>query len=307
MKKFTLLSNLLNSQLYFLVLSNKDLSAIALAQARRAGTLYLKKKSVNDIVGFIFFLLIIVSIFGCAVGKKQIRVSSYKKPAIVLPKRVDGRLPKSYSVNGVAYYPLLSGEGFVQEGMASWYGKKFHGKKTSTGEIYNMYKKTAAHKTLPFGTYVKVENLSNLREVVVRINDRGPFVKDRIIDLSYGAGRQIGLVGPGVARVRLVALSRKIGRIKSGNDYMPLVEAKDFRKGEFTIQVGAFENKDNARRLVERLRVIFSHVTITTYVSPKGETLYRVRVSLSKDLTRANEMVDKLKYLGFSETFIVAL
>jgi len=294
MKKFTLLSNLLNSQLYLLVLSNKD-------------TLYLKKKSVNDIVGFIFFLLIIVSIFGCAGGKKQIRVSSYKKPAIVLPKTVDGRVPKSYSVNGVTYYPLLSGEGFVQEGMASWYGKDFHGKKTSNRETYNMYDKTAAHKTLPFGTYVRVENLSNQREVIVRINDRGPFVKGRIVDLSYGAGRQIGLVGPGVARVRMVALSRKIGRIKSGNDYIPLVEAADFRKGKFTIQVGAFENKDNAQSLVERLRVIFSHVTVTTYVSPQEKTLYRVRVSLSNDLTGANKMVDKLKYLGFSETFIVAL
>ena len=170
-----------------------------------------------------------------------------------------------------------------------------------------MYGKTAAHKTLPFGTYVRVENLSNLKEIIVRINDRGPFVTGRIIDLSYGAGRQIGLAGPGVAKVRLVALSRKIGRIKSGNDYVPLVEAADFRKGKFTIQVGAFENKDNALRLVDRLRVIFRYVTITTYVSPQEKTLYRVRVSLSNDLTGANKMLDKLKYLGFSETFIVAL
>jgi rare lipoprotein A len=252
-------------------------------------------------------LLLIIGIFGCAGRKEQIRVSSYQKPAIVLPKTIDGRLPKSYSVNGVVYYPLLSGEGLVQEGMASWYGKDFHGKKTSNGETYNMYGKTAAHKILPFGTYVRVENLSNLKEVVVRINDRGPFVKGRIIDLSYGAGRQIGLVGPGVAKVRLVALSRKIGQIKSGNDYVPLVEAADFREGKFTIQVGAFENKDNALRLVDRLRVIFSYVTITTYVSHQEKTLYRVRVSLSNNLTGANKMVDKLKYLGFSETFIVAL
>ncbi|OQY16887.1 MAG: hypothetical protein B6I32_02105 [Desulfobacterium sp. 4572_20] len=254
-----------------------------------------------------FYLLLIISIFGCAGGKEQIRLSSYKKPAIVLPKTMDGRLPKSYSVNGVIYYPLLNGEGLVQEGMASWYGKEFHGKKTSSGEIYNMYGKTAAHKILPFGTYVKVENLANRREVIVRINDRGPFVKGRIIDLSYGAARQIGLLGPGVAKVRLVALSRKIGQIKSGNDYVPLLEAADFRKGKFTIQVGAFENKDNALRLVNRLIVIFRYATITTYVSPQEKTLYRVRVSLSNDLTGANKMVDKLKYLGFSQVFIVAL
>jgi len=256
---------------------------------------------------FVALLFIIVIFFGCAGSKEKIRVSSYKKQAIVLPKTMDGRVPKSYSVNGVAYYPLLSGEGFVQKGIASWYGKDFHGKKTSNGEIYNMYSKTAAHKTLPFGTYVRVENLSNRKEVIVRINDRGPFVTGRIIDLSYGAGRQIGLVGPGVAKVRLVALSRKIGRMKSGNGYVPLVEAADFRKGKFSIQVGAFENRDNAIRLGDRLRVIFHYVTITTYVSPQEKTLYRVRVSLSNDLTEANKMVDKLKYLGFSETFIVAI
>ena len=256
---------------------------------------------------FVTLLFIIVIFFGCAGSKEKIRVSSYKKQAIVLPKTMDGRVPKSYSVNGVAYYPLLSGEGFVQKGIASWYGKDFHGKKTSNGEIYNMYSKTAAHKTLPFGTYVRVENLSNRKEVIVRINDRGPFVTGRIIDLSYGAGRQIGLAGPGVAKVRLAALSRKIGRMKSGNGYVPLVEAADFRKGKFSIQVGAFENKDNAIRLGDRLRVIFHYVTITTYVSPQDKTLYRVRVSLSNDLIGANKMVDKLKYLGFSETFIVAL
>ena len=252
-------------------------------------------------------LFLIIGIFGCAGSKEQIRVSSYKKPAIVLPKTMDGRVPKSYSVNGVAYYPLLSGEGLVQEGMASWYGKDFHGKKTSNGEIYNMYGKTAAHTTLPFGTYVRVENLSNLKEVIVKINDRGPFVTGRIIDLSYGAGRQIGLVGPGVAKVRLVALSRKIGRIKSGNNYVPLVEAVDFRKGKFTIQVGAFENEGNAKRLADRLRVIFDHVTITTYIPYEAKTLYRVRVSLFKDLAEASKIVKKLEYLGFSENFIVTL
>ena len=264
--------------------------------------LYLKKKSTNDFVGLIFFLLIIICIVGCGVSKQQIRVSSYKKPAVVLPETI-----KPYSINGVLYYPLPNGEGFVQEGMASWYGKKFHGKRTASGEIYNMYAKTAAHKTLPFGTYVKVENQSNQREIIVRTNDRGPFVKGRIIDLSYGAAREIGLVGPGVARVRLVALSKRVGKIRSGDTYRPLVETKDFRKGEFTIQVGAFENEDNARRLAERLKVIFDRVTITTYMPYKEKTLYRVRVSLSEDLTEARQIVNKLKYLGFSEHFIVAL
>ncbi len=248
----------------------------------------------------IFFLLIAVSILGCAVSDKQI--PGYKKTDIVLPESL-----KPYSVNGKLYYPLPMKGGFVQEGVASWYGKKFHRKKTANGEIFNMWDKTAAHKTLPFGTYVKVENLSNQREVVVRINDRGPFVKGRIIDLSYGAAREIGLIGPGVTRVRMVALLKEVGKIKSGNTYGPLIMARDLKKGGFTVQVGAFENEAIARRLAKRLRVIFDNVTIRTYMPDNGKILYRVRVSTSKDLNEASKIVKKLEYLGFSESFIVAL
>jgi len=264
--------------------------------------LYLKKKSTNDFAGLIFFLLIIICIVGCAVSKRQIKVCKYTKPALVLPETT-----KPYIVNGVSYYPLPSEEGFVQVGIASWYGKKFHRKKTSSGEIYNMYDKTAAHKTLPFGTYVKVKNLSNSKEIVVRINDRGPFVKQRIIDLSYGAAREIELIGPGTARVHLIALSREVGKIKSGNTQKTLVEAKDFSRGEFTVQVGAFEKRENAERLAGRLRVIFDHVTITPYEPYPTRTLYRVRVSLSENMTEAGNIVTRLEYLGFSETFVVAL
>jgi len=256
---------------------------------------------------FVFLLLITASIFGCAAKKKQIQVCSYEKPTVVLSETRQGQPLKSYSVDGVPYYPLSTGQGFVQEGLASWYGKEFHGKKAASGEIYNMFHKTAAHKTLPFGTYVKVEDLSNKREVIVKINDRGPFVKGRIIDLSHSAAREIGLIGPGVARVRVVALAKEVGKIRSGDSHEPLVEAEDFSTGRFTIQVGAFENEDNAGRLAERLKVVFDYVTITRYVLYQGKTLYRVRVSLSKDLIEASNIVEKLEYLGFSETFIVAL
>ena len=247
-------------------------------------------------------LVIILAVFGCTESKRRIPTTRYAKPALVLPAPT-----KPYIVNGVAYYPLPSEEGFVQVGIASWYGKKFHQNKTSSGEIYNMYAMTAAHKTLPFGTYVKVKNLSNSKELVVKINDRGPFVKQRIIDLSYSAAREIGLIGPGTARVRLVALSKGIGKIKSGNTQKTLVEAKDFNTGKFTVQVGAFENRENARRLASRLRVIFDHVTITPYEPYSTRTLYRVRVSVSKNVTEAGNIVKRLEYLGFSETFIVAL
>lgn len=99
--------------------------------------------------------------------------------------------------------PTKAGKGYMEEGMASWYGRKFHMKKTSSGERFNMYKKTAAHRTLPFGTVVKVTNLENGKSVKVRINDRGPWKKGRIIDLSYAAAKKIGMVKSGVARVRI--------------------------------------------------------------------------------------------------------
>ena len=103
---------------------------------------------------------------------------------------------------GCAYAPTYTGRPY-QEGFASYYGKKFHGKKTASGEIFNMYDMTAAHRTLPFGTYVRVTNLENGRSVVVRINDRGPFAKGRIIDLSYAAAKRLGIIHKGVAKVRI--------------------------------------------------------------------------------------------------------
>jgi rare lipoprotein A len=113
--------------------------------------------------------------------------------------------PKPYKISGKWYQPLPYARGYRERGLASWYGKKFHGRKTANGETYNMYGISAAHKTLPLGTYVTVKNLDNGKTLVVRINDRGPFVKGRIIDLSYGAAKKLGVVGPGTARVDVLA------------------------------------------------------------------------------------------------------
>jgi rare lipoprotein A len=258
-------------------------------------------------VFFSLSLFLFTTVSGCAVIERRIGVSGHESPAMVLPKADDNELQGPYTIDGVPYYSLPSEEGFVEEGIASWYGGRFHGRKTANGEVYDMYEKTAAHKTLPFGTHVKVVNLSNGKEVLVRINDRGPFVKERIIDLSFAAAQDIGMIDPGTTRVRLVALSRKVGTIKMGDTYKPLVEVRNFRKGKFTVQVGAFTAEDNAMRLAERLRVLFGHVTITTYVPRNGTIFYRVRVSLSEDLNDTNQVVEKLEYLGFSQAFIVAL
>ena len=117
--------------------------------------------------------------------------------------------PKSYKVFGKKYYTKKTHVGYSEKGIASWYGKKFHGRLTSTRETYDMYKLTAAHKSLPIPCYAKVTNLSNNKSIVVRINDRGPFKKGRIIDLSYAAAKKLGIVSKGIARVHVEAIDAR--------------------------------------------------------------------------------------------------
>ncbi len=212
-------------------------------------------------------------------------------------------------VNGIRYYPLPDAHGFVQTGKASWYGGKFHGRKTSSGETYDMHGMTAAHKTLPLGTVVRVENLSNGKSTVVRINDRGPFVRGRIIDLSYTAAKEIDLVKPGVADVRITALGRQVAASKSGGNTVPLVEveAGDLSAGVFAVQVGAFLDEGNAEELARRLGVLFEHVTVTEYVDEESRTLHRVRVSRSKTLEEARRLEKELREMGFEGAFIVRI
>ena len=114
--------------------------------------------------------------------------------------------PETYEINGVTYRVLETSEGYREQGVASWYGDFFHGRRTSSGDVYDMYQMTAAHTTLPLPTYVKVTNIENGRTVVLRVNDRGPFVNGRIIDLSYVAARKLGMVQKGTAHVEVEAL-----------------------------------------------------------------------------------------------------
>ncbi len=151
-------------------------------------------------------------------------------------------------------------KGYEERGIASWYGADFNGKRTASGEIYNMYASTAANKTLPLGTYVKVRNLDNGLSTVVKINDRGPFVRGRIIDLSYKAAKAIDMVGPGTAPV--------IIKVVGGNYNEP---------ERFTLQVGAFSIIENAVRLKKRLQVSFDNVSMRK-VYQDGIYLYKVYV-----------------------------
>lgn len=251
-------------------------------------------------------LIVLISLAGCA------RIRTYIPPApapevLPLPPTKKGTIPQSYEVNGQRYYPLPDSSGFVQYGMASWYGRKFQGRRTSSGEIYDMYKKTAAHKTLPLGTYVKVTNLANHRYDIVRINDRGPFMKGRIIDLSYATAKDLGAIGPGVVDVKIVALGKQVGTLQGKEGTTPLVALEDFRKGVFTVQVGAFKNEKNALRLAERLRGLFNYVQVSVYVDENKRTLHRVRVSKTHTLAQAAVMERKLEDMGFGGAFIVRI
>lgn len=173
--------------------------------------------------------------------------------------------------------------------MASWYGVPFNGHRSSDGEIYDMYQMTAAHRTLPFGSIVQVTNLTNGRQVDVRITDRGPFVGNRIIDLSYAAAEALGVVGPGTARVRLQVVS-------GPNPFA----------GFFGVQVGAFEVQANAERLRAGLLARYSPITIVPYDSPNG-LFYRVRVGRLPSEAAAHELASRLRATDQLTTFVVRL
>ena len=195
--------------------------------------------------------------------------------------------PKPYKALGKWYQPIGSSHGFRQHGLASWYGKKFHGRKTSNGETYDMYQISAAHKTLPFDTYVRVHNLSNGKKLDVRINDRGPFVRGRVIDLSYKAAQELGIVGPGTATVEIVALGVAIKpktEIKTEKSYKPV----DYYSGNFTFQVGAFIDGQNAEKLKVKLDQKYKNAHIAKFDNG-SEIFYRVRVGKFSTLEQAKE------------------
>jgi rare lipoprotein A len=177
------------------------------------------------------------------------------------------------------------------EAVASWYGPKFNGRQTSSGEKFDMYRLTCAHKELPFGTVLAVTNLSNGKTVKCVVNDRGPFVSGRDLDLSYGAAREIGLIGQGTGRVMIANLGRN-------SNYMKEVKyvASD---GPFTIQIGSFRDHDNALHLKEGLDLKYKGVYIIES-SVRNTTYYRVRIgkfSLRKD---AVDLANSLAYEGYS-------
>jgi len=193
------------------------------------------------------------------------------------------------------YYPYKVKQyvkaGYTEYGTASWYGSKFHGKRTADGEIYNMYAMTAAHKTLPFNTYVKVTNLNNHREAVVRINDRGPFVGDRIIDLSYAAAKKLGMIGTGTAPVKLVVLSSNRVNLTQNKQNENITTNPDTNTQAinqvnqntlkptfgYYVQIGSFRILANALKFRDKASWSLEDVQVMKVII-SGEVFYRVVV-----------------------------
>ena len=219
--------------------------------------------------------------------------------------------PASYEVFGHRYSVMQSSQGYAELGIASWYGVKFHGRSTSSGEPYDMYAMTAAHKSLPLPTYVEVTNLRNGRSTIVKVNDRGPFHDNRLIDLSYAAATKLGILGQGTGLVEVRALDpaqpTMITRlqpaqptVRSDRPSAPLTVSPDL-----FVQVGAFSNRDNALRLRNRLEPHLASTVRIRQAESNGRRVFRVQVGPLLDVKVTDAVTLKLAHLGINDTQII--
>ena len=232
----------------------------------------------------LFALLLLTS---CAMFKKQDGPPTYRVDASRIHNAVPKKEPlskygnmRSYCVFGKCYNTLKSSVSYDRIGMASWYGTKFHNRHTSSGEPYNMLAMTAAHKTLPLPTYVEVTNLRNHRSVIVKVNDRGPFESNRLIDLSYVAAIKLGMIGHGTARVRVKAIN-------------PITNHRIF------LEVGTFHNKGYAVKLKEKIQSHFHIPVSIARFSPKSYLLRLgpiTSVSVAHSLHRQLQNLDRISH-----------
>ncbi len=208
--------------------------------------------------------------------------------------------PSSYTVLGRTYHVMGDSGGYTERGVASWYGTKFHGQRTSSGETYDMYAMTAAHKTLPLPTYVRVINLQNGREAVVKVNDRGPFHDNRLIDLSYAAATKLGITGTGTGLVEVQALDPAKGMPRPTRNNIAI-------KGDATLflQVGAFVDRSNAERLMRRLSSPMRNQVRIQTVPSYNQILYRVQVGPMYSIDQADSTSMQLAQLGIRDMHLI--
>ncbi len=208
--------------------------------------------------------------------------------------------PPFYEVAGKRYVVLASAAGHVERGVASWYGPTFHGRRTATGEIYDMNAMTGAHPTLPLPTWVRVTNLQNGRSVVVRLNDRGPFSSNRIIDLSRAAAEQLDMIRAGTAMVEVRSLAAGNPVAQAGPGAPPATPSR------FFAQAGAFADEGNARRLAERLRDARVGEVAISETRVDGRRFFRVRVGPVAGVSEFDSLIERLRQAGV-ETARLAL
>jgi rare lipoprotein A len=242
------------------------------APASESGRYQTCNSKVGHLAALVCLLAVLVA--GCA-GRRTV---ANRPPTPVQPEATSAPSAKAEPNANSGARPTSDrpGEPF-EEGKASWYGAPFHGRRASNGEVYDMNKLTAAHRTLPFNTVVRVTNLTNGKSTAVRITDRGPFVDNRIIDLSFAAAKEIESVGPGVVPVRLDILS-----------------AIDPTAGYFTVQIGAFRERANAERLRTRLGASYSPIQIVEFPTDSG-AFYRVRVGKISGEQAAQQLGEQLR------------
>lgn len=248
--------------------------------------------------------------------------------------RDGGGKRNAYQIDGEWYYPRQHAAGYVEHGKASWYGGKFHGRRTANGEVYDMHRATAAHRTLPLPTLVEVTNLENGRTARVRVNDRGPFVDthERIIDLSYGAAQRLGMDEQGVARVKVRAIAgpdelqgggsgpAEDAGSGAGASGSRADSAPDGRSGSpdnpddlrprpgqetLYLQVGAFHQANNAERLKQRIRRTDLGRVVVTTGQAQSEPIYRVRMGPLESVLHADRLARKLRRQGIQTGHIV--
>lgn len=268
-------------------------------------------------------LLLIALLVGCAAERVPVLTTTDRQPPakrkVVPPSTTTPapaqkvpsgtRIPatqRPYQIDGKTYYPIPTAQGFEEAGVASWYGPNFHGRQTSCGETYDMHGLTAAHKTLPMHTWLLVKNLENDREITVRVNDRGPFSKGRVIDLTRTAADNLGFLGRGTARVKITALGEAETYLVGEETRQKFKAHPDFQSGEFYVQIGSFTDESNAKRLQERLTGQGRKMVLRTF--DRGDRIFfRVQVSAGQNLSAAQAVEQEMKQAGFPDAFVVAL
>lgn len=227
-----------------------------------------------------------------------------------IPNAVPRNEPRSKTGNnpyvalGKKYYPMKSASGYNERGVASWYGKKFHGRRTSSGEKYDVMGMTAAHRTLPLPTYVKVRNLKSGKSVIVKVNDRGPFLHNRVIDLSYAAAYKLGVVTTGTALVEVSVVGVNDSVRTSGYTTKTPVTSRSVAGPRLYVQYGAFSVKSNALDLQRRLHG-FGFKPFIEHGFLNGSDIYRVRAGPYSQVSEVDEVASRSRQAGYETKLVI--